>query len=96
MMTTAEIVMDTQGRPILLVPKGLSEGQTVLTISDSGFEIAVDGKPEVRLDNIADEFLMTLGLQNKVGIAVKGEGDEMPDEIVYVADVKLNVTEETK
>lgn len=88
-MTTADIVIDTQGRPILLVPAALSEGQTVLNLYETGFEITVDGKPEVKLENIADEFLMTLGLQNKVGISVKEEGADMPDTIEYVADVKL-------
>ena len=91
MIKNADIVIDTQGRPILVVPAKLSEGQTVLNLSDTGFEVTVNGNPEVQMEKIADEFLMTLGLHNKVGISVQAEGAPMPDTIDYVADVKLKV-----
>ena len=88
MMTTADIIIDEEGRPILVVPAKLSDGSTVLTVQDKSFQISVNGTTELELSDVKDEYLIALGGHKKVGISVQEEGQPMPDTIHYVADVE--------
>jgi hypothetical protein len=90
MITEIDLIMDMQGRPILVLPKHIKEGQTTLTVKDESFEISVNGKQEAKLENVEAGILMALGLQKKVGISVQEENSNVtPDVIEYVADVEL-------
>lgn len=89
MITTADMILDIHGRPILVLPKHIPDGKAVLTVMDDSFAIAVDGKREVLLERIEAGILMSLGLQKKVGIAVQEDDHLVPDTIEYVADVEL-------
>lgn len=93
MMTTADIVVDTEGRPILVVPETLPYGDTVLTVRDDSFDIAVNGETALKLDNIEEDFLIALGLQKQIGISVQPADQAIPDTINYVADVALAFTD---
>lgn len=92
MITNADMILDTHGRPILVLQEHLPEGETVLTLNNAGFEISVDGEKKAVLEKIEPEILTTIGLQNKVGISVHDGGHLLPDTIEYVADVHKNLT----
>ncbi len=89
MITTADMIMDIHGRPILVLPRHISDGKAVLTVMDDSFAITVDGKREVLLEKIEAGILMALGLQKKIGISIHDGGHLLPDTIDYVADVEL-------
>lgn len=88
MMTSADIIVDTEGRPILVLPSKLSEGETILKIKDDSFQIDVNGQTEVEMNNVADEYLIAMGLHKKIGISVQEAENKIPDTIHYVADVE--------
>ena len=92
MITNADMIMDTNGRPILVLQEHLPEGKTVLTVNNTGFEISVDGEQKAVFKEIGHDVLTALGFQSKVGISVHDGGRLYPDTIEYVADVKTNLT----
>jgi|GEM_PF-2317636 len=86
---TAFVLVDEQARPIIIIPAELPDGDTFLNIVNGGIDIGVGSNVYGSVRNIDDASLAMLGLQDQVGMATyKGaEGEEMPDEIQYVAKV---------
>lgn len=90
MFETAFVIMDGYARPILIIPEDLPEGNAVLSIVDGGFDIKVGKKLCGKIRKVDEASLTMLGMQDAVGMATfKAEdGEEMPDKIQYVAEVR--------
>ncbi|HEY8964533.1 MAG TPA: hypothetical protein VIN59_08755 [Alphaproteobacteria bacterium] len=86
---TAFVVLDEEAKPIIIIPEDLPEGEAFLKIVNGGIDIGVGELVRGQIRGMDDAQLAMLGLQDSIGMATfKGQvGEEMPNEIAYVATV---------
>lgn len=94
MFTEADLIVDGNGTPILVLPEHIPSGNNIVILREGRLDIAVDGRLVGRISGIDVGLLAVLSCVRQVGLCTynPAKGDALPTHIQAVARVDDQLT----
>lgn len=85
---TAEVLLDTYGRPVFVLPQDLPEGDCTIRPDEGVLEFFVGNQKVGNIRDVPDELVTLVAVQESVGMIVwADESKACPDSLTHVATV---------
>lgn len=92
MFKDADIAMDENGQPILIIPTSMPDDETTVILRDGEINIIAGNALHGRVENVANHLIVALSVHEKLPICIQptGNAELFVDRIAHIKD-EINV-----